>query len=37
MGFFKAINYWVLGGFEGKKSALEAIRDAKEMGWTGSN
>jgi len=35
MSFYKAINYWVLGGFEGKKTALEAIRDAKDMGLDG--
>ena len=32
MSFYKAINYWVLGGFAGEKSALDAIKDAKEMG-----
>ena len=31
MGYFKAINYWVLGGFEGKKSPFQAIDDAAEM------
>ena len=29
--YYKAINYWVLGGFEGKKSPKEAIDDAAEM------
>ncbi len=35
MGYYTAINYWVLGGFEGKKTAAEAIRDAAEMGLDG--
>ncbi|HPA17309.1 MAG TPA: sugar phosphate isomerase/epimerase family protein [Verrucomicrobiae bacterium] len=35
MGYYTAINYWVLGGFEGKKSAAEAIRDASSMGLGG--
>lgn len=35
MGYCKAINYWVLGGFEGKKSPYEAIDDAWEMGLDG--
>jgi predicted dehydrogenase/sugar phosphate isomerase/epimerase len=34
-GFFKAINYWVLGGFGGKKTAYQAIDDAKNMGLDG--
>jgi len=34
-GFYKAINYWVLGGFEGSKSAFDAIDDAKAMGLDG--
>ncbi len=34
-GFYKAINYWVLGGFEGIKSAYDAIDDAKAMGLDG--
>ncbi len=35
MGFYKAINYWVLGGFEGKKSPFQAIDDASRMGLDG--
>jgi len=35
INYFKAINYWVLGGFDGKKSAFEAIDDAKEMEMDG--
>lgn len=35
MSFYKAINYWVLGGFEGKKNAYDAIADAKSMGLDG--
>lgn len=35
MGYFKAINYWVIGGFEGEKSAYQAIDDAKGMGLDG--
>lgn len=35
MGYYAAINYWVLGGFEGKKSAAEAIGDALAMGLDG--
>jgi predicted dehydrogenase/sugar phosphate isomerase/epimerase len=34
-GFYKAINYWILGGFEGKKTAYEAIDDVKSMGLDG--
>ena len=33
--YYKAINYWVLGGFEGNKSPQEAIDDAAEMGLDG--
>ncbi len=29
--YYKAINYWVLGGFEGKKEPWKAIDDAKDM------
>ncbi len=29
--YYKAINYWVLGGFEGEKSPLQAIDDAAKM------
>ncbi len=35
MEYFKAINYWVLGGFEGKKTAYKAIDDASQMGLDG--
>ncbi len=35
MRYYKAINYWVLGGFDGEKSAFQAIDDAKEMGLDG--
>lgn len=35
MGFFKAINYWVLGGFEGGKTPFQAIDDAKKMNLDG--
>ncbi len=35
MGYYKAINYWVLGGFEGEKSPFLAIDDAKEFGLDG--
>lgn len=33
--YYKAINYWVIGGFEGGKSPKEAITDAAEMGLDG--
>jgi len=33
--YFKAINYWVLGGFEGSKDPKQAIDDAAEMGLDG--
>lgn len=29
------INYWTLGGFEGKKPIAQALREAKEMGYDG--
>ncbi len=35
MKYYKAINYWVLGGFAGEKSAFAAIDDAKSMGLDG--
>lgn len=35
MESFKAINYWVLGGFEGYKTPFTAIDDAKSMGLDG--
>lgn len=31
MGYYKAINYWVLGGFEGEKTPYQAIDDAGKM------
>lgn len=33
--YYKAINYWVLGGFEGAKEPKQAIDDAAEMGLDG--
>jgi len=33
--YYKAINYWVLGGFEGAKEPKQAIDDASEMGLDG--
>ncbi len=35
MGFYKALNYWVLGGFEGGKSPFQAIDDVSAMGLDG--
>jgi L-ribulose-5-phosphate 3-epimerase len=35
MGYYKAINYWVIGGFEGEKSPYQAIDDVKKMGLDG--
>ncbi len=35
MGYFKAINYWVLGGFEGGKDPYKAIDDAKNFSLDG--
>ena len=35
MGYYKAINYWVIGGFEGDKTPYQAIDDAKKMGLDG--
>ena len=35
MEYYKAINCWVLGGFEGEKSPFQAIDDVKEMGLDG--
>jgi len=35
MSSFKAINYWVLGGFDGKKGPYKAIEDAAAMGMDG--
>jgi len=33
--YYKAINYWVLGGFEGAKTAKQAIDDVADMGLDG--
>lgn len=33
--YYKAINYWVLGGFEGGKNPKEAIDDASNLGLDG--
>lgn len=33
--YYKAINYWVLGGFEGAKDAKQAIDEVAEMGLDG--
>jgi hexulose-6-phosphate isomerase len=33
--YYKAINYWVLGGFEGKKPPRQAMDETKEMGLDG--
>jgi len=33
--YYKAINYWVLGGFDGEKTALQAIDDAAVFGLDG--
>lgn len=35
MSSFKAINYWVLGGFDGQKGPYKAIEDAAAMGLDG--
>lgn len=35
MAFYRALNYWVLGGFEGEKSPREAIDDVAKMGLDG--
>jgi len=35
MGYYKALNYWVLGGFEGEKSPFQAIDDVSAMGLDG--
>ncbi|RKX89616.1 MAG: sugar phosphate isomerase/epimerase [Spirochaetes bacterium] len=35
MKYYKAINYWVLGGFEGEKSPYQAIDDAAGFGLDG--
>jgi hexulose-6-phosphate isomerase len=31
MNFYKALNYWVLGGFDGKKDAYQAINEVAGM------
>lgn len=33
--YYKAINYWVLGGFDGKKEPKQAIDDVSNMGLDG--
>lgn len=33
--YYKAINYWVLGGFAGEKEPKQAIDDAADMGLDG--
>jgi len=35
MKYYKAINYWVLGGFEGEKTPYQAIDDAAGFGLDG--
>jgi len=35
MALTRQINYWVMGGFEGKKPVLQAIEEAKAMGYEG--
>ncbi len=35
MNYYKAINYWVIGGFEGAKDAKKAIDEVAEMGLDG--
>lgn len=35
MKYYKAINYWVLGGFEGAKDAKTAIDEVADMGLDG--
>lgn len=35
MNYYKAINYWVLGGFEGEKTPFQAIEDASGFGLDG--
>ncbi len=35
MGYYRAINYWVLGGFDGEKSPFQAIDDVAAMGLDG--
>jgi len=29
------VNYWTLGGFEGKKPISQALREAKDFGYDG--
>jgi len=35
VNYYKAINYWVIGGFEGEKTAFQAIDDAAGFGLDG--
>jgi len=35
MSYFKAINYWVLGGFAGEKTPYQAIEETAKMGLDG--
>lgn len=35
MGYFKALNYWVLGGFDGQMAPLDAIKAVKSYGLDG--
>ena len=35
MAYYTAINYWVLGGFEGRKPPLQAVQDARDLGLDG--
>ena len=35
MKYYKAMNYWTIGGFEGAKSPFQAIDDVKNMGLDG--
>lgn len=35
MEYFKAMNYWTIGGFEGEKTPYQAIDDVKGMGLDG--
>lgn len=35
MSFYKALNYWVIGGFDGSKGPYKAIEEVAEMGLDG--
>jgi L-ribulose-5-phosphate 3-epimerase len=35
MSYYKAINYWTLGGFDAQRSALDALGDVKDIGLDG--